>query len=148
MTEPGWAHDDESIPNHELFLRRVPRLPDCYVVDAITAQYEIREGALTFDDNGMSIHSDAIRADLEVPRAQVVHDWTTHTAIEFPAGAVRSGEGGIHRDVDPDDDTLGAAHALVQGKSRPGKPPKGERKKIRQHIVDNCRILDEDPHKP
>jgi hypothetical protein len=148
VTTANWVHDDPTILGTETFLRRVKREPNCFVVNATTAEYEIKENAITFEDDGLSIHSDLIRAEKRIPRDKIVPDWQVHTAIEFPADAARAGgAGGIHR-APVNGEHMGAAHALVQGPTKPGKPTRPERRQIRASIIDNHTLVPEDPVTP
>lgn len=138
-----WTWDDPDIPDSELFLRKVRRKPDCWMPNVITGQPEVRAGALQFDENdGMSVHSDEIRAQLGVPR-HAVADWDRYSVVEFEAGVVRK-EGGVVRDPIDDDPPLGPAHALVRSPSP--VTTKAEKRILRSKITARARFIPEDPN--
>lgn len=152
-----WIWDDAStVPDDEQLLRRVRRIPDCVVPNLTTRTAELKAGALIFDDgDGMSVHQDSIRGRLNVPRAEIC-DWELYHAIEFEASVVREAEcfesdqsvraGGVVHQDDGDDDVLGMAHALVR--TRSAGLPRGQKRAIRDQIVDHHRWVQEDPNCP
>ncbi|MFC5677787.1 hypothetical protein [Aeromicrobium endophyticum] len=114
----------------------------------MTGKLEPHAASLGFDDDGMSVHSEARRADSEVPR-DAICDWDTHHAIEFPVVSVQPelARVVISPGDDPVDKRLNEAHALVQGLDKP-KPGKVQRAEIRDGIIDSYRWVAEDPNCP
>jgi hypothetical protein len=94
----------------------------------------------------MSTQSDALLPSTGVERSNI-YDWTQFNGIEFSVHDVRaSGLAGVVYEPDPDDDVLGAAHALVRAPvPRPDKPT---RRDIQAAIAEVCRIMAEDPNPP
>lgn len=138
MSSNSPGHDDASIPDDEPFIRRIKRVPDCLVPNLVTKEYDLGGNALRFDDDGMSVHSRPL-LEAEGVQPDAMFDWSTHTAIEFVAGAVRAGGGGIVRDP-VDDPPVGHAHALVETPSA----TRTERRAVKKMITAHYKFLREE----
>jgi len=140
------SYSDTPISDNEIFLHRILLRPNCFVPNLISGEHEIKDAALIFDEDGMSVHSDMIREELGVPRSDLVN-WDERTVIEFPASAADAeGLGQIVRDFDADDPLMGDAHGLVQGTAGPKRPAREHRKAIRKSIVRRSNVIGEDPN--
>jgi hypothetical protein len=147
----AWVPDDPAIPDDEICIRRVPRKPNCLVPNASTGDVAVGNGAIRFDDDGMSVHLESLREKAGVDRADM-YDWNRYTAVEFPAAAPRQLEedsdqpmGGVV--LDPQEDPpLGDAHALVR--TREQQPNRKQRGDIRAAIRARATFIAEDPRGP